>query len=243
MKVFCFIISAFLSVLILFCLPLADARAQNTYLRVITEDTPFYKSISDDNPLFYLPYTYYVKVLEQNSDFTHVEVYGEGGIAAIDGYVPTHYLYEHNLKVDNPFVVLTLTTTDTAILYSDPNATNHLQYLFANRQLSFYGTMPSINGNLYFVGYNGRLGYVKESSVFPFSIPNHPNELTFLIPEEPAERPPSNNEIYQSGDYLGLKIAIIGCLVFAGIIALFVALKVKPQKSVAVSFYDENDYE
>ena len=38
--------------------------AQSLYLRVITEDTPFYKNLEDAEPLFFLPYTYYVKIIE-----------------------------------------------------------------------------------------------------------------------------------------------------------------------------------
>ena len=243
MKIFSFFIAILLFVCSFIYFPTISVRAQYNYLRVITEDTPFYKSVSDTNPIFFLPYTYYVKVISQSSDFTYVEVYGLGGIPAIDGYVPTHYLYEDGLSVENPFVVQTLTTTDTAILYADQTTSTHLQYLFSNRQLSFYGTVPTANGNLYFVGYNGRLGYVKESSVYPFSIPNHPNELTFIKPEIPEEDFQSTPETYFNSDYLGFKLAIIGCLIFAGIIGLFIALKAKPQKNVAVSFYDENDYE
>ena len=239
------LITAFCLILIIcsaFTFPTAKVNAQSAYLRVITEDTPFYKNVDDASPLFYLPYTYYVKSLYTEGDFTRVEVYGEGGIAAIDGYVPTEFLFDDELAVDDPFVVLKLTTTDTAILYSDPTLKTPLQYLFADRQLSFYGSLPFEQENLYYVSYNGKLGYVKESCVFPFSIPNHPNELTFLIPDTPAETPdtPSNNA--QDG-YTGLKAAIIACLVFAGIIALIVTIKFKPKKSVAVSFYDENDYE
>ena len=101
------------------CAPVFKVNAQSNFLRVITEDTPFYKNVDDDQPLFFLPYTYYVKSLYAEGDFTRVEVYGEGGIAAIDGYVPTEYLFEDGLDVEDPFVVLNLTTSDTAILYSD----------------------------------------------------------------------------------------------------------------------------
>lgn len=218
------------------------ANAEGKYLRVITEDTPFYKNASDSTPLFYLPYTYYVKSLYEEGDFTRVEVYGTGGIAAIDGYVPTSYLFDDELNVEDPFVVLKLTTTDTAVLYLDTALKTPIQYLFSDRQLCFYGSYFNQQENLYYVSYNGKLGYVKESCVFPFSIPNHPNELTFLIPDTPLNPP---NDSTQSGqnEYTGLKAAIIVCLVFAGIIALIATIKFKPKKSVAVSFYDENDYE
>ena len=107
--------------------------------------------------------------------------------------------------------------------------------------MQFYGTLPLDGDNLYYVSYNGKLGYVKEACVFPFSIPNHPNELTFLVPEQPQT--PPNAEQNSQNVYPGLYAAVIACLIFSGVIALIVAIRFKPKKSVAVSYYDENDYE
>ncbi len=224
-------------------IPTYAVQAQSIYLRIITEDTPFYKNTTDQSPLFYLPYTYYVKLLGKEMGFYHVEIYGEGGLCALDGFVPDSYLYDDGLYVDNPYVILNLTTTGTAVLYADSNLTSPLQYLFPERQLTYYGQIKKDNSFVYYVCYNDRLGYIKEANVFPFSIPNHPNELTFIKTEEPPppieELPPQAN----LNNYNGLKIAIIACLIFAGIIALVFALRAKPNKSVAVSYYDENDYE
>jgi hypothetical protein len=90
------------------------------------------------------------------------------------------------------------------------------------------------------VGYNSKLGYVKESDILPFIIDNHPNELTFLIPDTPPEQPPI---IETSGGVQVLKIVIFSCLALAGIVALFIAIKNKAPSQVATSYYDENDYE
>jgi hypothetical protein len=138
-------------------------------------------------------------------------------------------------------VVLEITTANTAILYADSALTEPLQYLFADRELKYYGSIKVGEQNVYYVSYNNRLGYVRESDVFPFSIANHPNELTFIIPEEPpiVEQP----QITEEQDFFTLKMVIIACLIFAGITALVVALNKKPNKSVAVGYYDDNDYE
>ena len=107
--------------------------------------------------------------------------------------------------------------------------------------MQYYGTLPTDNGVLYYVGYNNRLGYVSENDVYPFTIPNHPNELTFIQGEQP-EIPTETPEI-PSATAFDLRFAIIACLIFAGLVALFMVIsKSKPNK-VAVSFYDENDYE
>ena len=211
------------------------------YLRVITQDTPFYENPTDENPIFNLPYTYYVKALERTGDYIHVECYGQGGTAGLDGYVPESALFDDGLTVVNPFVVLEITTASTAVLYQDSQLTQPLQYLFADRELKYYGAISNGEQNVYYVSYNNRLGYVKESDVFPFSIPNHPNELTFLIPETPPiTEEPSPPEEY---DFFSLRIVIIACLVFAGIMALVLVVDKKSHKAVATSYYDDNDYE
>jgi hypothetical protein len=219
----------------------AKASSNEVYARIITHDTPFYKSPFDENPTFYLPYTYYVKVLNYQQDLAHIECYGDGNITAIDGFVPTEYLYIDNLEVTSPFVVLELTTVETAILYEDSSLLVQSQYIFKDRKLNYYGQLTSNGITLYYVGYNSKLGYVKESDVYPFSIPPHPNELTFLTPE--VEETPHQENTSKTQDFFGIKIAIIICLLFAGFIGLFVALSNKREKTVATTFYDENDYE
>ena len=215
-------------------------RADGEYLRVITTDTPFYLDANDTAPLFYLPYTYYVKVLNSSAGFIHIECYGDGNTPAVDGYVPDGYLFDDGLIVSSPYVVLDVTTAKTAVLYADSDLKNPVQYIFADRTLHYYGHFLSGGEMIYYVDYNGRLGYVRESEIYPFSIPNHPNELTFLTPEEPPEQP---TEPQQTDGVLSLKIVIIACLIFAGIIALIFAFGKVKTKSVAAAYYDDNDYE
>lgn len=218
------------------------SAAQIKYLRVINDDTPFYHSLESSEPLFYLPYTYYVKVLGNEDGFLHVECFISNSTPSIDGYVPEGVLFEDELPVVNPYVNVDIKTSTTAVLYSDSSLSTPVQYLFKDRNMRFYGTLPTDNGNIYYVEYNDRLGYVKESDVYPFIIPNHPNELTFIVPDQPIEQaPPATNT--ESDGLFSLKVVIIGCIVFAGIIALFVTLKYRPKRSVAAGYYDENDYE
>lgn len=223
----------------------ANAETGYSYMRVITEDTPFFASPSDSSPLFYLPYTYYVKVIGKSGSFTRVEINGTGYTAALDGYVPTDMLFFDGLEVKNPFVELEITTASTAVLYSDSELTDVRQYLFPERNMRYYGFLLSANGSrIYYVSYNDRLGYVKESDIIPFAIPQHPNELTFIVKEPEPEQTPTGNENDNSvkTDNNGLRLAIIGCLAFAGIIALLVAFKGKPRQKTR-GYYDESDYE
>lgn len=224
----------------------ATYRENGGYARIITEDTPFYSDASGKTLLFYLPYTYYVKVLEEGAFYTHVECYGTGGAAAIDGFVPSDMLYYDGLSVKNPYAEVKLTTLSSAVLYSDSSLNTALQYIFSGRTLNYYGALPlGENSFIYFVGYNDRLGYIKEADVMPFTIENHQNELTFIPKEEPNPPESSDSEKNNNSEkpVFGLRILIIASLLFAGITALFVAFRKKPEKHAAVGYYDENDYE
>lgn len=221
----------------------ARAEENGEYSRVITDDTPFYSDKNATDPLFYLPYTYYVKVLERGELFYHVE-YAEGG-AAIDGYVPANKLFDDGLEVVAPFPDVTPTTAATAVLFKDASLTTSVQYIFEGRKLFFYGKYYSPQGKpLYYVSYNDRLGYVKEEDLVPFTLSNHPNELTFIEPEQQEENPPETAEKTPSKESVfDLRIAIFVTLGLAGVIALIFALGKKQKSTPAASYYDENDYE
>ncbi len=215
------------------------ATNQTEYLRVIDKTTPFYKNVYDNEPLFYLPFSYYVKIIGHSGDYYHIELHGDNGQVAIDGYAPAEKLFDDDLPVLSPYLELTITTVGTAVLYSDQNLSSPLQYIFAERNLYYYGEIISEQGTLFYVGYNNRLGYVKESDVYPFIIQNHPNDLPSNSTNSPEE---SYSDTIKT-DAFGLRTIIIVCLIFAGIIALFIALKGSQNKQKSFNYYEENDYE
>lgn len=249
LSVFAFIIlcgTAFFAILSNFSAenPLkAYAIESGEYLRIITDDTPFYDDKTAETPLFYLPYTYYVRVLSRGELFSHVE-YGSGG-AAIDGFVPTDKLFYDGLTVENPFPDVKTLTADTAVLYKTAELSDTVQFVFEGRELYLYGKNFSPQGKiLYYVGYNDKLGYVKEEDVLPFTVANHSNELTFLpSASESTPEPEQPSGKTQNDSVFNLRIAIFAVLGLAGVIALILALNKKPKTSPAASYYDENDYE
>ena len=216
------------------------AFSTTEYLRVLDKTTPFYKNIYDREPLFYLPYSYYVKVLGHSGDYYHIELHGNNGQVAIDGYAPFELLYDDNLPVLSPYLELTITTVGTAVLFSDLNLTKPAQYIFPERNLCYYGEITTEQGTLFYVGYNNRLGYVKETDVYPFIIKNHPNDLPSSSTDSPTEQLPSSTA---DTGLFGLRTIIIACLVFAGVIALFICLKNTQNKQKNMNYYEENDYE
>ncbi len=218
-------------------------NAQSPYLRVTTEDTPFFSDEGGQNLLFYLPYTYYVKIISENVNFYHVEYGGEKGLIAIDGYVPKDNLFDDTLTAESRYPQIKIRTSNPTLLYSNSQLTSYAQYVFSGRELNYYGKLTSENGEiLYYVEYNNRLGYVKEADIVPFTVPIHPNPLTFIPEPEPSPptQPTTPEETKENNQTL--RYVIIGCLAFAGIFALMVALKSKPQK-VNVGYFEENEYE
>lgn len=213
------------------------------YMRVVDSNTPFYQDNLGNNLLFYLPKTYFVNVLGKDGDFFHVECYGSGNTPLLDGYVPISNLQEFNSFVESPFLSLTVSTASSCILYKNSTLTEQSQYVFENRTLHYYGVLPVDGGeNLIFVFYNGKIGYVKESCLYPFSVPNHPEPINPSTSINNLEQiaPPTSNDT----SFNGIKIAIIICLGLAGIVALGFALKKKNRRSqAAATFLDDNDYE
>ncbi len=214
---------------------------ESTYLRVTNDKTPFYSNVEKGEILFYLPYTYYVKLISKGEIFDHVEYYGSDGVS-LDGYVPNETLFTETQSVSSPYPKVTITTTSTIILYEDSSLTKSLRYIFSGRTLTYFGTFTMLDNTVcFYVSYGGQLGYVKEVGISPFTIENHPNPLTFIKAEEP--NPPLTEE-FESDNVETLRILIIACLILAGLFGLVIAFK-KPrtQKAVNVGYYDENDFE
>lgn len=218
------------------------AEDAGEFLRVITTDTPFYADKNADSPLFYIPYTYYVRVIENGERFARVEYGAEGCV--LDGYVPTEKLFYDGLSVINPFPQTEIFTANNAVLYKDASLSASVQLLFEARKLYLYGSFISPqNERIYYVFYNNKLGYVKEEDVAPFTVPDHPNELTFLKTEQNDGTEREETEKPSDQSVSTLRVAVIAVLALAGAFALFATLGKKSKTSAAASYYDENDYE
>ena len=221
--------------------PEKKVRAESPYLRIIDNTTPFYSNTFATTPVFFLPYSYYVKVLGESGEYYHVEYCGENNINSIDGFVPKSMLYEDDLSASYRYPSITITTSTSTVLYLDSELSSSIQYIFSGRDLNYYGSFTRDDGEIiYFVSYFNRLGYVRESDIIPFQIPLHPNPLTFIQEEEPEIEPPPQKD--SQTDVTTIRIIIFVCLFFAGIFAIFVAVKNKPIKKNQ-TYFDEEDYE
>ena len=223
-----------------FCVATNSFAYEDNYGRVVTEGVGFYKNPNPTDLVFYLPYSYYVKVLEVGEPYSLVEVYGKNdqGVT-LDGYVLTSEILLDNYGIERPFLDLTVTTATTTNLYADANLSRISRSIFEGRKLTYYGyILDDFGGYIYFVKYNDQTGYVKESAIAPFTVPLHEIPVIIESPEPPEETPlPQQNSSLD-----GLKTAIIVCLCLASIIIAVAFFKPKKQPTV-INYYDENDYE
>ncbi|MBE5756205.1 MAG: hypothetical protein E7342_00215 [Clostridiales bacterium] len=209
-----------------------------SYARVIKE-VGFYKTTSDEKPLFYLPYSYYVKVLEEGAVFSKIECFGENSLSpSLEGFALTDDLVkETSLEVFSPYLSFTIETASYTPLYQDINFDKISQYLFENRTLNYYGYNKVNGGYVYFVEYNGKLGFVREESIKPFTLPLHENPIDVPVVTPPNEEVQNENDNSNSLSVIILVLTLV--LTVAVIIYIFVPKKPK----LNTGYYDENDFE
>ena len=219
----------------IFAVPTGEAKAYAAYGRVIENDVGFYKDANCTSLLFYLPYTYYVKIAEKGPAESRAELFsGDYSTPAIDGFVHTDDLYYADEYPETPYCEMTLRTAVACGFYADSGAKDLIRHIFENRTLKYYGYAYDGDGNyVYFVDYNGELGYVKEESLVPFEFTPHPNPLP-----KPAEpEPPEDEKPAGNGASAGLKIAVIVAIVLA--VAVIIAFSVRPARHKYGDDYDE----
>ncbi len=209
-----------------------------TFARVLSSDIAFYKNAGDETPLFFLPYSYYVKVLNYSEPFSHVECYGANGQPSLDGYCLSESLYFDSAMPKNPYLSLKISNRQMTALYSSLNDLEPMLFLSENRSLCYYGYSFNESGEtFYLVSYLNKLGYVKDTDVYVFNFTPHENPLPQLIKEESEVSQPVKP---QNNKASNLKIAIIVCLGFATLIIIFSLIK---PKNKAKEQYFDNDYE
>ncbi|MCQ2399160.1 MAG: hypothetical protein MJ072_01480 [Clostridia bacterium] len=199
------------------------AKADDNYLRVINEDVGFYASVYDESPLFFLPCSFFVRKVGESGEFVHVECFGVGeNSPMLDGFVYKSELVKSD-DVYDPFLSFNVTTAFSSAIYYDKSLTSVIQYVFKDRTLGYYGKAESPTGEkVYYVAYNGKLGYMRETDLMPFTVPLHP----IPIGKKPTEDVPE--EVKGDETERTLKIAVIVSL--AGAFFVIFGLIVLPEK-------------
>lgn len=148
------------------------------YGRILTEDAGFY-SDKGDNFKFYIPYSYYVKILSIGELYTKVSYgYEDNKYPIITGYV-----YNEDLRLSEhiptaPFAVITLTVISDGVLFGNIDLTEQKVGICSGKQVFYYGDAYATNGeDLCYVCCDGYLGYMRTSCFSPFTIKLNPDPI------------------------------------------------------------------
>lgn len=224
--------------------------AETKYGRALHSDIGFYKDNAGSDLLFFLPYSYYVKVLVEGEPYSLVECHdADGETTKIVGYVLTDSLYFDGTLPVNPYLELAVSLKRDAFLYADRLCTEKLTKLFYNDKnqnnalFRYYGYAYDAAGEMvYYVEFFYDYGYLKAEDVFSFHIPDHPDPIPSFEPETPAPPDDDTQIIEGKGGIGGVEIAIICCIVLAGIFVAAFLFRPAAKKRRDV-YFDDGDYD
>ena len=159
----------------------ATAHAQTndySYSRVLTVDTGFYSDAGGNYLKFYLPYGYFVKIIEVGSTYTKVGyMFDNTQFPMLTGYIKTVDLIPRYDTPLSPYPLLNLTVISDDVLFADSSLTISKIGVYSNSLAVYYGEISNGDTPLVYVYCNGYLGYMRKSCFAPFSVPAHPEPI------------------------------------------------------------------
>ena len=205
------------------------ATDKDTYALCESSNVKFYSDASTDAFLFYLPESYYLKVLSKGANFTHVECFGNQNAPLLDGYVLSDSVRFLTEDISEPYLDFSIQTATDTNIYGDSDFSSVVMHVFKNRSLTYYGNAyDKTGGYIYYVSYNNRFGYVSEKDVMPFTLPVHSG---YVLPTDKTE--PDTSVTSKTQENIPLVIIII--MSFACLVIMFSLLKPVKNKRT----YDE----
>lgn len=217
----------------------AAVQGNTEFIRITNQSTAIYSDKNLSDFLFYLPYTYYVKIIEDYDYFLHIECFDGLLTPTIDGYIKKEDITSERIleqDIYSPFLEITVSTATSTVLYLDLECKTSSRLIFADRKLGYYGLSCNTDGEyLFYVNYLGTSGYVKEHTINPFEVPLHP------IPLKKPEQTDKDTEQTKIVSNKTLKLAIIVSLLLAGVIGFFSVVSKKTAKNLAVGGNEETD--
>lgn len=171
--------------LFIFCLLLsfrsspAFAESNRAYSRALTHTTGFYSDYNGAYLKFYIPYGYYVRVLEVNGDYAKVSYMPENStFPVLTGYVKTVDLIISDTVPASPYPLLYITVDTDDVLFSDSSLSVSKAGIYSGSLALYYGEISSPSGEeLVYVYVNGYLGYMRKNSFSLFTVPENPEPL------------------------------------------------------------------
>lgn len=224
------------------CIPLCvKANAESPrYGRILTESVGLYSDRGEDMK-FFIPYSYYVKILSIGEIYTKVSYgYEDSKCPILTGYIRNVDLNLIDYIPTSPYAVITLTVISDGVLFNDSDLSFQKIGVCSGSQVYYYGSAYSQDGeDLCYVCYDGYLGYMRTSCFSPFSVKLNPDPIESPDDEEsqsanePARKTPS---FFRSDT---MQIMIIACISIVAISIVY--LLFKPQDTRMKSKANEDD--
>ncbi|MBQ7407819.1 MAG: hypothetical protein IJW13_00880 [Clostridia bacterium] len=203
---------------------------EQSYARILTPDTPFYADYAGTIIKFYLPYGYFVKVVQMNPTYTRI-IYMDSNpqIPYQEGYVKTcDVFYEECKQEYSPYPDnFSLVLKCDEVLFADYSLNYPKTVLTSSATATYYGSITTDGETFYYVYAGGHVGYVRRSAFLNVDIPPHPQPIE-QINEDPTESsgqitPDSSvdSPVYSQLDQtVKIVIVIAVCLVCISVIYL-----------------------
>lgn len=228
-----------------FLIPDKVCAQTESFSRVLDDSTVIYSDSALSEPLFVLPYSFYVKTEEIYSSCVKV-CYGfaDGITPQIIGYISIDKYNPVDYEPKNPYCTISVITKYSDVLLSNLELKRAYFNVGANTNMTLYGEIQGKNGNTFvYVYYNCKLGYLEKSNLNPFVTPINSDPIISDTPDPVV--PTSDTKNTESGLDDNLQIVlIIGISVVSVSIVyfLFKPAKNKPYKkeeSSALTFDEE----
>ena len=208
---------------LIFSVPTAlPASAEgDTYAVADSRDVWFYSARNDESKLFLLPYTYYVRVLEQGTEYSAVEyLVDEAPFRKLTGYCKTDKLTFVDFVPERPYlfreVTLTYSLDDSSSLLGSGN------FYTVQRTFVYYGLRYAGSKMFYYVLSDGVFDYVSAREEPEYEL--NTDYLKPAVSEEPEPEPEPARGL------TGVQIAMIciGCVALVAVAVFLLRGKPSP---------------
>lgn len=222
--------------------PKKIAYADTEYARILNEQTPFYSDPGCQMLKFYLPFSYYVRVVKLGSDCIRVAYMENATAPAREGYIKTCDFFPCDYAPENPYPAVNLSLKSDEVLFSTPQADDPRVVLPAGEQACFYGSID-LGGEVFYYVYSGAyVGYVRKRAFSEHVIPNHPNPLP--KEEEPIEGQPESarpsEQEKQNNENSGLSAVIIAIVAVVSVCVIYLLFRPE-SRAIKKAAYSDDD--
>lgn len=225
------IIALTLIILLFLPFPKISAKAESgEFARITTSGVYLYSSPDENDGLFTLPQSYFVKITGETDDYYYVSYLAdEAPYIKISGYCKKSEITRVSFIPDTPYLKyqIEITYTLSNELPENPLSTYKT---FA----VYYGEFNFGTSVFYYVNLNGQFGYIPSSNCSKLDYPVN-TEHTFSENETPQQSE------FSSKQNNAIRIVLICVLSVFAIGAIYFLFKPQKTKNAPKTFYDENE--